>query len=991
MPTSNELQLELSILRTRLNKIQAEIFQLTDRANELQRTFGTSSPEYQAAVARIQALQEQSNLVQSNISVVTVQIQQAQVDTRAREDAGPGTVSSGAVAIEAQTARDQSANTQNPEPAPGTATPIPTTVDRFVVNDDTNTDDPLRSIVSTQAIPPATAAFPIPAPDTLPPPGSSPDSFDQDGGPGLPNDTSAYPTTSPGVGAADDDSAEAQTYWDGQTNTGTDEGGGGNDITTLVNRTARLVTPRPNILDQCSSYTYSISIYIMSPEEYRTMLTTKKRYIPGSQLLIQSAGAPQSVLNSTASLENFDGTDANGELGRNQFFPLDYYIDDLEIKTLVPGKGTGGAHNVVDMRFKIVEPNGITLMDNLYKAAREYATIGAGAASKSTKNGNYGAQNYLMVIRYYGYDANGNLKTKLSTDVTSTSDANALVEKFIPFQFTGIKFRIANKLTEYECTGVCPQNTIATGQGRGVIPYNVELTATTLQNLFSGPVAWTDDGDTTVAPENASNAPNTTLSNGLTQALNAYQAELVADGTYEVADIYKVLISHPELANASIVPPSTIDRSSKPMVNVDTAAKAKDGATQSINVRAKTVSATAGTSILQFLDLAVRSSDYIYKQQTKIIDSDGKITATGNSASAFAWYRIGVEAKPIDKPDNKRNDLAYEITYEIAPYAVNDIKSEYFPEGKYRGSQKLYYYWFTGENTSVLSYEQDFNYLYYVTINSRTRATTSATADTSRTSNYRELEKRIFSPNSAQSNQGIEGNVNEPGANAADYLYSPSDQSRVKLSIVGDPAWIQQGELWSGVRRNFNNSIANTTGDPYFDPFLSDGTINFDAREAVFEIGFNKPADYNLDTGLMSPNAPGGEPSQSYIYKATQVTSHFRQGKFIQDIEGVLLLFPNSVATTKMLSAAADPSVLGSRNDEENTDQVSAQDSNSLLSPPDSVNAVNSGNPEDTDTDNTTLLPVNNSNPTSSNQVIGVSGDIVDLLNTDTQYIVKDE
>jgi len=985
MPTSNELQLELSTLRTRLNRIQAEIFQLTDRANELQRAFGTSSPEYQAAVVRIQALQEESNLIQSNISVVTVQIQQAQVDVRAREDAGPGTVSSGAVAIEAQTARAQAANTQNPEPAAGTATPIPTTVDRFVVNDDTNTNDPLRSIVSTQAIPPATAPFPIPLPDALPPPGSSMDSFDQDGGPGLPDDTSAYPTTSPGVGAANDDSAEAQTYWDGQTSTGSDEGGGGNAITTLVNRTDRLVTPRPNILDQCSSYTYSISIYIMSPEEYRTLLTTKKRYIPGSQLLIQSAGAPQTILNSAGTAA------ADGELGRNQFFPLDYYIDELEIKNLVPGKGTGGAHNVVDMRFKIVEPNGITLMDNLYKAAREYATIGAGVTSSSTKNGNYGAQNYLMVIRYYGYDENGNLKTKLSTDDTSTSDINALVEKFIPFQFTGIKFRIANKLTEYECTAVCPQNTIATGQGRGVIPYNIELTATTLQNLFSGPVAWSEDGNITVAPDNASNAPNTTLSNGLTQALNTYQAELVANGTYEVADVYKVLISHPELANASIVPPSTIDRSSKPMVNVDTAAKAKDGATQSIDVRAKTVSATAGTSILQFLDLAVRSSDYIYQQQTKIIDTDGKITATGNNANAFAWYRIGVEAKPIDKPDSKRNDLAYEITYEIAPYAVNDIKSEYFPEGKYRGSQKLYYYWFTGANTSVLSYEQDFNYLYYVTINSRTRATTAATVGNSSTSNYRELEKRIFSPNSAQTNQGIEGNVNEPGANAADYLYSPSDQSRVKLSIVGDPAWIQQGELWAGVRRNFNNSIANTTGDPYFDPFLSDGTINFDAREAVFEIAFNKPTDYNLDTGLMSPNAPGGEPSQSYIYKATQVTSYFRQGKFIQDLEGVLLLFPNSVATTKLLSQFPDASVLGGRTDEENTDQVSAEDSNNLLSPPDSVNAVNSGNPADTDTANTTLLPVNNSNPTSSNRVIGVSGDIVDLLNTDTQYIVKDE
>jgi hypothetical protein len=39
--------------------------------------------------------------------------------------------------------------------------------------------------------------------------------------------------------------------------------------------------------------------------------------------------------------------------------------------------------------------------------------------------------------------------------------------------------------------------------------------------------------------------------------------------------------------------------------------------------------------------------------------------------------------------------------------------------------------------------------------------------------------------------------------------------------------------------------------------------------------------------------------SQSYIYKATIVTSNFRQGRFTQELEGVLLIFPDPIAQVK--------------------------------------------------------------------------------------------
>lgn len=739
--------------------------------------------------------------------------------------ATPPVESAGQTVTEGQKANDEGANVQSPS-SPGASPPatLPTNAESSESQNipDSGTNSPTRPLRQTQASPP----------------------------PSIQNDD-ATPTNTAGVGAPSDDQT---TPSDGQQ---------ANNITALVNKTARPITPQPNILDKFSSYTYSISIYLMTNEDYRRLLTTKKRFIPGYLLLIQSGGAPQSSgIQPTSTVNDVEPGGVSLTQGRNQYFPLDFYIDDLELKTINQGKGTGSSHNVTELKFKIIEPNGITLLDRLYKAVQQYINK-AGGASIATANNNYAAQNYLMVIRFYGYDSQGNMITAQqipSTDprFANKSDVNAIVEKYVPFQFTGIKFRVANKLTEYDCSAVAVPNVIGTAQGRGVIPYNIELTATTLQNLFNGNAAFTatkdvnqqtrdsrDSGSPT-SPDKASAAPSPTLTAGLVQALNKYQQEHFNNGTYAAPDIYKIVV-HPVMASASIVPPGQLNRLATPMVSAQTGAQAKDGEKQAVNNDAKTVSATAGMSIVQFLDLAVRNSDYIYKQQNKIIttDQNGKQIEIPQStnARAFAWYNITTEAKPY-KPDPKRNDIAYEITYEIAPYGVAQLNSEYFPKGRFRGVQKRYPYWFTGENNSILTFEQDFNYLYYITVNSRQPAPVRPELF-----DYREAEKKLFSPNSGQTNQGEKGNRNEAGANAADYLYSPGDQGRVRMSIVGDPSWIAQGTLWSGIRSTKKPDEENV--DVYFDAFLADGTINYDSREVLFEIAFNKPDDYNLQTGLM--------------------------------------------------------------------------------------------------------------------------------------------
>ena len=612
----------------------------------------------------------------------------------------------------------------------------------------------------------------------------------------------------------------------------------------IANKTAVQIQPAANVLDSFSSYSYSISLYIMSPQAYTEMIRSGKRVLTGTNLLLQSGGASRA--------------------DRSQFFPLDFYIDDLEIKSVMPGKGTFAAHNVTELKFNIYEPLGITLLDRIFLAAQQ--NVNQGGGTPITSAGNYAAQQYLMVIRWYGYDKNGNQVSRPVSegDAAGRTDANAIVEKWIPFLFRNIAFNISNSVTQYSCDAVAVNSLIGISQPRAVIPYNIQLTSTTMQKLLCGPIAYSTSQDpqragdesrpstsagTSAAKANA--APDPTLVSGLEQALNFYEARQVTEGYFNIANKYRFVISHPEIANAGVVPPETRDLRSRPNINPTSAAQAADGEKQSVNNAAKTFSAVAGTSIIQFLDLVVSSSDYIFTQQTKIrtTDKDGKPVdiVQGSPAQAFSWYRIGVQAIPIGY-DVKRGDFAYETTYEIAPYGINNLKSEYFPQGKFRGSHKEYNWWFTGQNNAVIDFSQSFNYLYYITVNARqdTRLLPS--------SNPVEIEKRLFTPSSSQPNQGG-GPALEPKANAAEYLYSPSDQAQVKLSIIGDPAWIAQGELWAGVRANRKANTSEGNYDPYFSPFLPDGTINFDAREATFLIRWRKPADYDLRIG--TPNMEG--------------------------------------------------------------------------------------------------------------------------------------
>jgi hypothetical protein len=435
-----------------------------------------------------------------------------------------------------------------------------------------------------------------------------------------------------------------------------------------------------------------------------------------------------------------------------------------------------------------------------------------------------------------------------------------------------------------------------------------------------------------LAPAKADAAPkpgSTQTGTGLIAALNSYWGG-IAKSKGIIPDIYEIKFADPLLSNASVVPPGPLDKSFAGGSLQTTAADELLSEKQNMSPAVRQRSATAGQQIIQFIDTVLRNSNYITDQQKVVWNlKTNSWEYNGKPAQNFAWFNISCQAEQLQY-DPKQNDFAYRMTYIIAPYQI-PVQSEYFDNSSFRGVHKVYNYWFTGQNSQVTHFEQNYNnaWTQALTSDASVRAGNESTA--SRV-NSREQWKKRYMPASNQARQGSDGNTFEPGANAADYLYTV-DTATIALNILGDPAWIPPPT-------NIQPGQFSTS------PFFADGSINTTASAAYFEFAWNKPTDYNTTTGLMDPgqnnfgaNRPAGYAGlaqQAISYQATGVKSKFRAGKFSQELTGTWLQTPakNAVAaadTGRKTDPATKTTSVGSINNVQDPAQAATVASAGLL------------------------------------------------------------
>lgn len=628
-----------------------------------------------------------------------------------------------------------------------------------------------------------------------------------------------------------------------------------------------------NPLGDFSSVTYKLSLYALSPDDYNTYYNNNdgKWKLTALSLIAQSGGS---------SSENNQTINPN-------FVGLDFYIDDLEIITLTNAKESGYAGAVQNFRFKIFEPYGLTFPTRLVKAETEIQK--KSNISRDIKNQVQAlACHFLLVVRFYGYDSNGNIITSANTGSASNIDDTAAFERAFPILIKKFSFKLNNKVTEYDIEAVMANQQINLGTKRGNTPHEITIKADTVGNALDS-------------------TKNTTKGiTSLVQVLNEAQQNLVTPTkkgdkpSQEIADEYSIVFTdnNSSIASALIADKDWL-KSNSPMaftpteagvnVKLSESSKAKE-----VQKQIREISIPTNVPVTQAIDQIIAQSDYTY-QALKAVDKEEvqptqqeDSTDTNNSKpKELYWYNIST-TNTVKGWDHLRNDYAYKITYVIQKYKVPYVRSVAVGQtSSYPGPSKRYYYYYTGKNSEILSYEQQYNMLYF------NAGALSSDAATTPNANDTTANKKTAGVNAPVTGK-LSGALDQHNT-IRTFLYSPGDSINAQIKILGDPDYLMTG--LSGVTS-------------------SDSSINPNTGQIFIEIDFNQVEDYDTSTGLMTPNhdiqfwdypdAIQKQTNGAMVYMLIKVTSHFNRGVFTQELKTVLPNFPN-IDTTSQSNTQRDP------------------------------------------------------------------------------------
>ena len=261
-----------------------------------------------------------------------------------------------------------------------------------------------------------------------------------------------------------------------------------------------------NPLGEFSSYTYRITLYMLSPQQY-------SRYCAGDN----------SVVSSAAIVAQSGGINDSREQ-RVEGIPYDLYIDNLTIKTITSTKESFIPSNSYDFSFQVYEPYGFSFSTQLVKAAMQFQQGNPNAKDVITAL----AQHYLLEIKFYGYDAMGN----------PISDAQGVYSRSFPIMITKFNFKLDNKVVVYNINAVLVNQQVAMGVKRGLVPPVLNLRADTVKHAIEG------EKQTSGQPSKI---------RGLFQALNDHQEELKKSGQIDFPDEYKIRFEDSEIGESEIV------------------------------------------------------------------------------------------------------------------------------------------------------------------------------------------------------------------------------------------------------------------------------------------------------------------------------------------------------------------------------------------------------------------------------------------------------
>lgn len=683
--------------------------------------------------------------------------------------------------------------------------------------------------------------------------------------------------------------------------------------------TTNNITPNP--LNNFASYTYNITLFILSKDDFNSLSTGTASSWNPSQALISSAGR-----------YNNTSTTGTSTTVRNPQFLDNFFFDNLDIQTVIGLNDGSRGSNAIELKFSIIEPYGLTLLDRLI------------ASSAALGGANYTQQPYLLQIDFFGITDDGTL-TELSSQ-----------RKRIPINITDFNIKVSKAGAHYDVTCI-PYNHMAFTTYNNSSPGSFEITASTVKEFFdpnadnSGDSALADKNRLETNLINAQNAlvsanASTLRSKPLlvdTAAKNVAAAQQALDNAnYKVrsfADAWNAWHLHvkdakiatdnneiafvidPIIANSKIVDAdgSTTSPGQTPMTNSAgkvAEVKVQTGASKSNNnyqTSKKAFHVAQGDSIIKIIEDVIRQSDYVRNQLVNDTQTNKLALPTNKD---FNWFKIipQIELKSFD---TNRNEYATKTTYHVVPYTVKNTKHPQVALSGPPSPVKEYNYIYTGLNTDVLDFDIEFKAAYYVavTLDKNALQSTSGSPVSDADSGVGSTTGIIPpAPNSATprvtkvyGNDAQAGATMDAGRDAKSqlagnfiksiYTGSAGDMINLKLKINGDPTLIKQDDVYS------NPGQTDYSSHPGLDQ--NTGSITMDSGQVFCKINFLTPSDIDTDTGLLAKNGQYINSSFNGYYNILTVENHFSHGKFEQVLELYRLFDFTNASTNTERSATA--------------------------------------------------------------------------------------
>lgn len=633
------------------------------------------------------------------------------------------------------------------------------------------------------------------------------------------------------------------------------------------------VTGKQNVLNDYRSYNY---LFTLSAVDIPTLKETNDAKL--KQQMLEECSKKYTILKSYGKGEQkISDTESGVELvkafNETASAGFDFFINNIEIETIVAFNKLTGASQATKLRFDIYEPYSI----NNFIETIQVAAVAAGHEQ-------YKSAAFVLKMEFKGYTDQGDLPSDAASVPGTT--------RFFVFSFTGMGVEVTEGGTKYSCTAV-PFNDLGASSTSARLKGDIKASGKTVGELLK-------DFQDRIVENNKGDAKNNqgTDSNG-EDRIDKYEILFAEVGTSGIDKKKSTNAISRSLWR-------DVNRDNNVYKMLDPGEANGEKQTESPNV-IPVAQFARGTNIQDCISAVIRDSDYItgiLKNIKDNIDQNGMVP----------YFQIINEVSPETTWNEITKSPVRTYRYIVIPYKIHytkipGLQNDVVDTSKLvRYAQREYNYIYTGKNLDILSFNLKFDNLYFQAIPQGMGATPlfSSAVNTQPDNTTKPIVGSKVSKDSAKKSalghapviqdpttngnpQAAAGNSSpqqvDPYSRLAKNLHQAvlDNVSMVtaELEIIGDPFYLMQG----GVAHFYSIVDSENQG------VTVDGDAPYQTSDIPIVVNFRNPTDINTKTGFLKFDK--NLVPFSGVFLVQTVASTFNDGIFKQRLR--LIRIPGQV------------------------------------------------------------------------------------------------